>query len=73
MVEINGAEAGLVTPVIQDATIDIRLSAVGEDAVMEIEGLPEYHSTIKLALDDWGDVCPSSVAVNCELVSGSDD
>lgn len=70
MIKMNGAEAGINTPVIQNAKIDIKPSTVGEDAVLEIEDIPEYKSTIKFTFNNKEVVCPRYVAVNGELVSG---
>ena len=70
VIKMNGAEAGINTPVIQNAKIDIKPSTVGEDAVLEIEDIPEYKSTIKFTFNNKEVVCPRYVAVNGELVSG---
>lgn len=70
VIKMNGAEAGINTPVIQNAKIDIKPSTVGEDAVLEIEDIPDYKSTIKFTFNNKEVVCPRYVAVNGELVSG---
>lgn len=44
---MNGVEVGMNTPVTQNAKIDIEPSTAGEDAVLEIEDIPEYKATIK--------------------------
>lgn len=70
VIKMNGVEVGMNTPVTQNAKIDIKPSTVGEDAVLEIEELSEYKSTIKFTFNNKEVLCPRFVMVNGELVSG---
>lgn len=70
VIKMNGVEVGMNTPVTQNAKIDIKPSTVGEDAVLEIEDIPEYKATIKFMFNKKEILCPRFVIVNGEFVSG---
>ena len=69
-IKMNGVEVGMNTPVTQNAKIDIEPSTAGEDAVLEIEDIPEYKATIKFMFNKKEILCPRFVIVNGEFVSG---
>ena len=69
-IKMNGVEVGMNTPVTQNAKIDIEPSTAGEDAVLEIEDIPEYKATIKFVFNKKEILCPRFVIVNGEFVSG---
>ena len=70
LIKMNGVEVGMNTPVTQNAKIDIEPSTAGEDAVLEIEDIPEYKATIKFMFNKKEILCPRFVIVNGEFVSG---
>ena len=69
-IKMNGVEVGMNTPVTQNDKIDIEPSTAGEDAVLEIEDIPEYKATIKFMFNKKEILCPRFVIVNGEFVSG---
>lgn len=69
VINLNGKEVGISTPVEQNSKIEITASTRGADAVLEIGRLPEYKSNMNIIFNGKEITCPRFVTVNGDLVS----
>lgn len=69
VIRLNGAEAGINTPIDQGDVIEVVSSTKGESVTMEINMIPEYRSTLIYYVNGKQVTSPRLVAVNGELVS----
>lgn len=70
IIRINGEEAHLNSHISKNDRIQIIDSTFGQPAVIRIEQLPEYKSTISFVVNDQRIICPKFAEVNGQLESG---
>lgn len=71
VITINGKDANINSKIIKNDVIVIKDSTIGADAVLNIENLPEYKSSIIFTVNDVPITCPKFASVNGELVTAS--
>lgn len=69
IVRLNGRITNLNAKIVQNDTIEITESTIGEPASMTIGQLDEYHSIIEFHVNDKKILCPKFAYVNGELKS----
>lgn len=69
VIRLNGAEAGINTPIDQGDVIEVVSSTKGKSVTMEVNQIPEYRSTLIYYVNGKQVTSPRLVAVNGELVS----
>ncbi|MFA9463699.1 MAG: cell division FtsA domain-containing protein [Velocimicrobium sp.] len=70
IVKLNGKTVGINNPLESNDKIEIEYSTIGNDAVYEVQQLPEYDGVITYKFDGKQVTCPKFVMVNKTLVSG---
>lgn len=70
VVTLNDTPAGINAPIQANDRIIVKESTAGADAVMEIQKLPEYNSTIQIIVNEQKVVLPKFAEVNGQLQSG---
>lgn len=71
VITINGKEANINSKIVKNDVIAIKDSTIGADAVLNIEQLPEYKSSITFTVNDIAISCPKFVSVNGKIVTAS--
>ena len=67
VIKLNGNQVGMNTVVKADDKIEIIVSTVGEDARMELGGLPEFGNTIDFNINGELTTCPRFALVGGEV------
>lgn len=70
VIYINGEEANIQSPVLQNDRITIEESTFGAAATCQIQNLPEYKGSIAFEVNGKPVQCPKFAEVNGELQSG---